>query len=200
MSFGRALGLMTHPILEWRSIRLESEKASPAPTAHVLILALIPAIASYIGSTITGWQIGGGEPVTLTPGSALVLCGLFYVAMNLGVHLMGHFIDFFAGTYGTNSQAKKGYILAAYTASPLFIAGIAAVYPSIWVVLVVGIAAMGYAVTLLYQGLPIVMGIPEERGFLFASAVMTVGLVMLVSLFGVTVFAWSIGLGPVYIE
>ena len=54
--------------------------------------------------------------------------------MNLGVHLMGHFIDFFAGTLERTARPKGLYIMA-YTVSPLFIAGIAAVYPSIWVVL-----------------------------------------------------------------
>ncbi len=200
MSFGRALGLITHPILEWKSIRLESEKSDQSPFGHVVILALIPAVASYIGSTITGWQIAGGDPVRLTPTSAMILCVLFYIAMNCGVFIMGKFIDFFAGTYGVTDGKSRGYTLAAYAASPLFIAGVAAVYPSIWVVLLVGIAAMGYAVVLLYQGLPIVMGIPEERGFMFSSAVMTVGLVMLVSLFAATVIIWSVGFSPVYIE
>jgi len=44
------------------------------------------------------------------------------------------------------------------------------------------------------------MKIPEERGFMFASAVLTVGLVMFVALMAMSVVIWSIGVGPVYVS
>lgn len=64
----------------------------------------------------------------------------------------------------------------------------------------VGIAAIAYAVYLLYQGLPILMKIPEERGFMFASSVLTVGLVMFVGLLAISVVIWSMGIGPQYVS
>ena len=42
----------------------------------------------------------------------------------------------------------------------------------------------------------IMMDIPSEKGFLFASAVLAVGLVMLVGLLGASVILWSAGVGP----
>jgi len=40
------------------------------------------------------------------------------------------------------------------------------------------------------------MEISAERGFLFSSAILTVGLIALVGLIVVTVGMWSLGLGP----
>jgi hypothetical protein len=47
---------------------------------------------------------------------------------------------------------------------------------------------------------PIVMGISAERGFLFSSAVLAVGLVALVGLLASTVVLWSYGLGPSFTD
>ena len=55
---------------------------------------------------------------------------------------------------------------------------------------------LGYTIFLFYSGVPAVMEIPQERGFLFSSAVMAFGLVALVALLAVSVLLWSSGFGP----
>jgi len=62
------------------------------------------------------------------------------------------------------------------------------------------LVALAYSVYLLYGGLPIVLGITQEQGFVYSSAILTVGLVMFVALLGTTVVVWSNGLGPVYVR
>jgi hypothetical protein len=42
------------------------------------------------------------------------------------------------------------------------------------------------------------MEVSKEQGFLFSSAVLAVGLVMLVGVLAATIIIWSIGIGPVY--
>jgi hypothetical protein len=87
-------------------------------------------------------------------------------------------------------------VLAAYTATPLFLIGIMELYPVLWVNMVVGIVALAYTVYLLYSGVPIMMRISEDRGFLFSSAVLAVGLVAFVALLAVTAILWGMGLEP----
>lgn len=198
MILGHVLGLITHPDREWESIRESKPSVGQLYLQHTLLLALIPAVAAYFGTTQVGWQVGGGEPVKLTSSSALQLCSIAYLAMLCGVYILGKFIDLFAATYGVDSSNPRGVVLAAYTATPLFIMGVIAVYPSIWLNMTAGLVAVAYSVYLLYEGLPILMRIPPERGFLFASSVLTVGLVMLVGLLAISVVIWSIGIGPVY--
>ncbi len=88
--------------------------------------------------------------------------------------------------------------LAAYTATPLFLIGLTALYPLLWLDMVLGFPALAYSVYLLYTGVPIMMEIPVERGFLFSSAVLGVGLVMLVGVMAASVILWSWGVGPVF--
>ena len=47
-------------------------------------------------------------------------------------------------------------------------------------------------------GLPIMMQIPVERGFLYSSAVLAVGLVALVAMLAMTALLWGMGLQPVF--
>ena len=55
---------------------------------------------------------------------------------------------------------------------------------------------LGYTVYLFYTGVPVMMEIPQERGFLFSSAVMAFGLVALVALLAMSVLLWNSGFGP----
>ncbi|TNC80341.1 MAG: hypothetical protein C9356_14680 [Oleiphilus sp.] len=200
MSLMHTLGILTHPDREWETIREEHESTSKLYLSHVILLALIPAAAAFYGTTVVGWQIGDGDVVRLSQSSAAQLCILFYAAMLAGIYLIGKFIDFFSMTYGVESSEHRGIVLAAYTATPLFLTGIIAVYPVLWVNMLAGIIAVCWSVYLLYEGLPILMKIPEERGFMFATSILTVGLVMLVGLLAISVVIWSIGIGPEYIS
>ena len=200
MSLTHTFGLLAHPDREWEAIRNESESVTRLYTGHILLLALIPAVAGFYGTTQVGWQIGDGQTTRLSTASALQLSVLFYVAMLAGIFVLGKFIDFFATTYDAIERVPRGVALAAYTATPILLIGVIAAYPNIWVNMVAGLVAAGYAVYLLYEGLPILMKIPQERGFMFASAVLTVGLVMLVALLAISVVIWSMGRGPVYVN
>ena len=200
MSLSHTVGLLTRPDEEWIAIRNASESVSRLYFGHILLLALIPAVAAFYGTTQVGWQVGGSPVIKLTTQSALQLCVLAYLAMLAGIYIIGKFIDFFAATYEVTETTPRGVTLAAYTATPIFLLGVIAVYPNIWINMAVGIAAIAYAVYLLYQGLPILMSIPEDRGFMFASSVLTVGLVMFVGLLAISVVIWSLGVGPQYIS
>ncbi len=198
MILEHTVGLFTNPDQEWTSIRSRRASAPGLFAKHTLLLAMIPALAAFYGTTRVGWTLGSDSPVMLTQTSALNLCVLFYFAMLAGVFILGKFIDFMAVTYGVSGSASRGVELAAYAATPLFLAGASVIYPDVWLNLFVGLIGASYAVYLLYQGLPILMNIPKERGFLFATSVLTVGLVMFVAMMAITVVIWSVGIGPVY--
>ncbi len=189
-------GLFVNPKREWESIRDDKCTIGKCYAIHVLILAAIPAISGFIGTTQFGWHIGAGDPVKLTVESAGIIAVLYYLAMIVGVYAIGWMIHWMAGTYGADTTLAQCVVLAAYTATPLFLIGIMELYPVLWVNMVVGIVALAYTVYLLYSGVPIMMGISEDRGFLFSSAVLAVGLVAFVALLAVTAILWGMGLEP----
>lgn len=192
------VGLFTHPARQWQQIRGEGSSLARLYLGHVLILAAIPALSAYIGTTQVGWQIGSRAPVMLTPSSALQMTILSYMAMIAGVAAMGAFIHWMSRTYDANPTFSQCVAFSAYTATPLFIAGLVALYPHLWLAMLVGTAAICYSVYLLYMGLPTFMDIPPDEGFLFSSSVLAVGLVLLVAIIAVSVIFWGMGVGPVY--
>lgn len=192
-------GLFTHPVQEWKAIRDTDESISHMYFAHVFFLALIPPVSAYIGATKFGWKVGQGGAVLLTESSALVMAGLMYLAMLAGVAVMGIFIQWMSRTYHTSPNLARCIVFAAYTATPLFVAGVTMLYPTPLSIMLVGAAAVSYTAYLLYSGIATFMNIPEDEGFMFASSILTVGLVMLVTLMACTVLIWSMGFGPIYI-
>ena len=197
MVLSHVWGLFTHPEAEWKTIRKERCTIGRCYCSHVLLLAAIPAVAGYIGTTQVGWQIGAREVNRLTPDSALTIAILFYFTMLVAVFTVGKLIQWMGQTYGSKQGLQVSIALAAYTATPLFLIGIMLLYPVLWLNLLLGLPALAYTVYLLYTGVPIMMGISRERGFLFASAVLAVGLVMLVGVLAATVILWGAGVGPV---
>lgn len=191
-------GLFSHPDQEWQEIRGEHESVSHMYLSHVLLLAAIPAVSAFIGTTQIGWSFAGREAVRLTAESALLMTVMSYLAMLAGVAVMGAFIHWMSRTYDAKPSLTDCVVFAAYCATPLFIGGLAALYPNLWLAMFIGTAAVCYTAYLLYVGIPAFMNIPKDEGFMFSSSVLAVGLVVLVAMIAVSVVLWGFGLGPVY--
>jgi hypothetical protein len=125
---------------------------------------------------------------------------LYYLVILAAVFVVGKAIHWMATTYGATPTLSECVRLAAFTATPLLLIGVMQFYPVLWVNFVVGLAALAYTVYLLYTGVPIMMNVSAERGFLFSSAVITFGLVALVAMLVITVMLWGMGLAPEFIR
>jgi len=189
-------GILSEPRAAWTRIR-DEEWSIPALYISVIApLALLSPVAGYIGTTTFGWQIGAGTPLRLTEASAAQISIVYFGAILITVFVIGALIHWMSETYGSSQPLDKCVAIAAYAAVPLFLVGICQIYPVLWINFLIGLPALAYSVYLLYLGVPIVMNISAERGFLFSSAVLAVGLVALVGLLASTVVLWSYGIGP----
>ncbi len=191
-------GLLLRPEETWASIRATDKSIVSCYLELVLILGLIPPLAGFYGTTQVGWQLGWGDPVKLTTGSALTIAILYYGAILVAVGVVGKAIHWMAQTYGANPTLDQCVILAAFTASPLLLLGIMQAYPVLLINFLVGLVALAWTVYLLYSGVPVMMNISKDRGFLFSSAVLTFGLVSLVAMLAITVILWGFGVDPQY--
>jgi hypothetical protein len=197
MLLNHVVGLLTDPENEWRAVRREHGGILRSYFSHIFFLAAVPVVAAYLGTTHVGWQISARETHWLTPESARPMAIASYVTLLFGVFFMGQLIHWMSRTYGTKADLDLCVALAGHAATPLFLIGVSLAYPLLWLNMLLGLPALAYAVFLLYTGVPIMTGIPKERGFLFASAVLAVGLVMFVGILAATVILWSAGVGPV---
>ncbi len=193
-------GILTEPRVAWAKIRDDNRSVFETYISTVIPLALVSPVAGFIGTTQFGWQIGARDPVMLTSGSALQISLAYFGAILVSVFAIAMMIRWMSETYGDQKPLARCLALAAYTAVPLFLIGVFQIYPVLWVNFLFGLPALAYTVYLLYSGVPIMMEIPQEKGFLFASAVLAVGLVALVGLLASTVVLWSYGLGPAFMS
>lgn len=198
MPIRHVVGLFIDPKAEWRRIEERDYSLAGCIFGHTVILSLIPAVSGFVGTSQIGWQIGTGDPVKLTSASAAQIAVLYYFAMVAAVIGVGVVIRWMGQTYGADQPLSKCMVLASLTASPLFLIGLMQLYPLLWLNFVVGLVALGFTVFIFYSGVPVMMQISQERGFLFASAVLAFGLVTLVAMLAVTVLLWGAGFAPAF--
>jgi hypothetical protein len=194
-----SIDILYRPGKAWRDIAgLPDSWLRPLLT-HTVPWALVPALCWFYGVTQVGWQVGEEPNQKMTADSAVIICTLFYFAMLAGVLFLGYMIHWMAETYAAaNSSFGRGVTIVTYTATPFFLAGLLGLHPALWMDITVGIVVASYCVYLLYLGVPIVMDVQPERGFLFASAVVAIALVSIVGLMTATAILWDFGAEPVY--
>ena len=116
------------------------------------------------------------------------------------VGTVGWAIHWMGKTYGADQPIGQCVALASFTATPLFLVGALAVYPVLWVNLVAGLPVLAFTTYIFYSGVPVMMEVPPERGFLFSSAMLAFGLVTFVALLAVTVLLWGTGYAPAFVS
>ena len=146
----RAKNILIHPRYEWRVINDEPTTYTGVILRYVSILAVIPPAAAVAGKIIFDIPIPNS---TLTSSvTYLVLTNmLWYCMYTLNVVIAGAVISAIViTTSGSRWNALRGLKVAAYSFTPLFIAGFVAVLPRMsWIVN----AAIIYSIYLLYLGI-----------------------------------------------
>jgi hypothetical protein len=194
------IGILFNPSEEWKKIRDVECTIGKCYCGYVFIMAAIAPISGYFGTTMFGWEIGAREAVKLSPDSALMIAIAYYLVMLVGVFSMGLMIHWMSRTYNVEQNLSRSIRLAAYTATPLFLVGIIELLPILWLNFVFGLPALALSVRLLYTGLPIMMEIDEDRGFLFSSAILAVGMVSLIVMMVAMAILWFNGFAPQFVD
>ena len=200
MIFSHIRNIIANPDA-WHTLKNNPPSTLRLYLGQMIWYAAIPAFFTFYGTTKVGWRLPGSEQIIkLTMESALWMAGLAWLALLVGIALMGWAIHWLGQTFNSNPTFNQSIVFSSHIALPFFIAGIAGIYPTIWSVFSAGALAIACSTGLLYIGLPKFMAIPKEQGFVYASAILCIGLVVLVALMIITVLFWNSGLGPEYIH
>ena len=180
----RVQSILLRPKITWLAIEEEPADAASLYRNYVMILALIPAVASFIGLSLVGiGAFGVSFRVPIVAGLANMVVG--YVMSLVMVFVLALIIDAMAPTFeGTKSQigALK---LSAYASTAAFLGGIFSLLPSLSVI---GALAAMYGVYLLYTGLPVLMKCPQDKAIAYTAVVVVCAIV------GGFVIAWVLSL------
>jgi hypothetical protein len=185
------VGMFYHPKEEWGTIHEEKYSVLHIFLAQISILSLIPAVSMYIGTTQIGWSLTGVDYIKLSAGSALPAAIASYFACWGACGFIAYSIHWMEKTYGGHVALNQCLILTTFTAIPMFLAGLSAIYPMLWFNVTIGLAALIYSVYLLFIGVPVIMEIPEDRAFFFSASILTVGLCTMVGMLVACVILWD---------
>jgi hypothetical protein len=162
----------------------------------LVFLLLIPPVASAVGGVTFGWQFGTSEPLVLTTAQGITISFLYYAALCIGYFGTVFLARWMGKTYGADITLDQYLAFFTVVVAPLCIASIAHLFPHVFFNVLVLIPAMIWSMLLMYRGMPVVLDIPAERGMLMSSVLVGWLLVAAVSLLGLSVGLWTIGLGP----
>jgi hypothetical protein len=178
----RCYGLLKNPDSEWEQIRSEQTNIPSILIGYVAPLAAIPPLCGVIGSYIFGNRYGA-EIVRPALDTALIGAVLSFVISIALIFLLGILINAVAENFDADRNEIAAQKVAAYAMTPAFLSGIFSLWPPIWWLSIIALAASAF---LLYRGLPILMRTPEDRALGYASMVGVAGLVAFIILFSVT--------------
>lgn len=186
-------GLLHHPDKEWREINKEHESVSHLYMHHVLWMAAIPVVSTFIGTTQFGWTFGGEETIKVSLFDGVGLGIMFYALILFAVIVVGNIIHWMARSYPQRPSRQECVVFAGYIATPMFLAGLFAIYPVIWLCLLAAIVGVVYTGYLLYRGTPSFLGISNKQGFIISSTTLTIGVLVLEALLFAVVLLWHLG-------
>lgn len=171
----RVQAILLKPGATWPVI--DAEPADPASLYrnYVMILALIPAVASFVGLSLIGIGVFGMRfRVPIVSGFAHMVVGYVLSLVMVFVLALALIIDAMAPTFeGTRSQIAA-LKLSAYASTAAFVGGIFSLVPSLSVV---GALAALYGVYLLYTGLPVLMRCPPDKAVPYTAVVVVCAIV-----------------------
>jgi hypothetical protein len=169
----RVKGILLSPASEWTTIEAESATIASIYTGYVIPLALIPAIAGFIGNSIIGYGVFGSHirvPVSTGLGWACVQ----FVGTLAGVFVVGLIIDALAPSFGGQKSPVQALKVAAYSDTAVCVAGISALIPGFrWL----GILGL-YSLYLFWLGLPKLMKSPADKSLGYTVVVIVCAIVV----------------------
>jgi Yip1-like protein len=167
----RAKNLIVQPRSEWSVIAAEPHTVQDLYSHYVMILAAIPAVATFIGLSIVGFpafRIGVG------PGVAYMV---IHYLLSLGmVYLLALLIDALAPSFGGERNFAQAFKVGAFAPTAAWLAGIFNILPALSILSLAGL----YSLYLLFTGLGPVMKTPEDKSLPYAAVIMIASLVLYV--------------------
>lgn len=174
MNIGRLMKLFTAPRDYWNEVLAEPGDIKTQLVPQMLILAAIPALASFLGQLFAYMSVGIAGRMM-----AGVIISLFMsYAFSIGLWIvMGVIINALAPSFGAEKDLDQAMKLATGTVIPMWIGNVLSITTIGALGMVGGLAGLGYGAYLLYLGMPVLIGAPEDKAVGFVAATIAIMLV-----------------------
>lgn len=175
----RAKNILFKPKDEWKVIAAEEPNTQSLIFTYVLPLALIPAIAKFIGFGVFGFHVGRFAGMTgLGWGLSSGIISL--VTTILALFVAAFIIDILAPSFKSEKNFGRSMQLVAYSYTPVWVAGILYLIPLLGIVA----SLLGlYGIYIMYLGLGDIKKTPEDSkvGYMVVSAIVSIVIMWIIS-------------------
>lgn len=154
----RAKDILVTPKTVWHTIAEENQNQLVILTTYLIPLALIPALASFIGYGLIGHNVMGIHIGSV--GFGLRQAILSFISSLGGVYLSAWVISLLSPKFEQAKDFNRAFQLVSYSYTPIFVAGILLIIPSLSIVATL---AGLYGLYLLYQGMTPILQTPDDK-------------------------------------
>lgn len=154
----RAKDILVTPKTAWHTIAEENQNQLVILTTYLIPLALIPALASFIGYGLIGHNVMGIHIGSV--GFGLRQAILSFISSLGGVYLSAWVISLLSPKFEQAKDFNRAFQLVSYSYTPIFVAGILLIIPSLSIVATL---AGLYGLYLLYQGMTPILQTPDDK-------------------------------------
>ena len=169
----RAKEILLTPKQTWPVIEAETTDTTTLYTQYLMILALIPAVAAFIGMSLIGINVLGVSIRTPLV-SGLVGMIVSYVLSLAMIYVLALIADALAPTFGGQKNPMQALKLVAYSSTAGMVGGIFSLIPAL---AVLGVLTSLYSIYLLFIGIPIMMKSPQEKALPYTAVLLVCGLI-----------------------
>lgn len=155
----RVKNILITPKTEWEVIKNEQTTTADLFAKYVMILALIPVLATFIGQSLIGISLGPFGSYKIPVSNGLIYAVVYYILSIVGVYLVAFIIDALAPSFGSTKNMEASLKVAVYSYTAAWIAGIFSIIPILGILGILGL----YSLYLMYLGLKIVKDTPQDK-------------------------------------
>lgn len=147
-----------NPKAEWDVAKEDTSTAQQHVMTYVLPLALISAVAIFIGVGLIGYRVMGYRVQSVSGGLMQAIISL--VSILIGVYLSGFVIHKLAPTFNTTISLDKAVKLVGFSYTAILLAGVLNIFPPLAFFTFLGGL---YSLYILYLGFKPMTNVSEEK-------------------------------------
>lgn len=162
---------IVNPKQAWETVKDDVSTAQQHLTSYVFPLALIPAIATFIGIGVIGYSVFGVRIHSIEIGISQAIVSL--LSTLLGVFISGVVISKLAPSFQTEVSLDKAVKLVGFSSTVALVAGIFNLFPALSILaLIAGL----YSLYVLYLGFKPMTNVTEEKsmGYFIVSIIVII--------------------------
>lgn len=167
------------PKTEWEVVKEDKDSASQHVMRYVLPLALISAVAIFIGVGLIGYRVLGYRVQSVSGGLAQAIMSL--ASILIGVYLSGFVIHKLAPTFDTTVSLDKAVKLVGFSYTAILLAGVLNIFPPLAFFTFLGGL---YSLYILYIGFKPMTNVSDEKStsYFIVSLLVIVGVYIIIGI------------------